>query len=108
MKSVTRLPDAAASSPPAGSPSVDVVVPVHNEQGVLTASIRRLHDYLATVLPLRWRIVIADNASTDETLRIAVALAEDLPGVELLALTEKGRGRALRAAWERSEADVVC
>ena len=52
--------------------------------------------------------MIADNASTDETLRIAMALAEDLPGVELLALTEKGRGRALRAAWERSEADVVC
>ena len=108
MNSVTRLPDAAASSAPASSPSVDVVVPVHNEQGVLTASIRRLHDYLADALPLRWRIVIADNASTDETLRIAMALAEDLPGVELLALTEKGRGRALRAAWERSEADVVC
>jgi putative flippase GtrA len=28
--------------------------------------------------------------------------------VSLLALREKGRGRALRAAWERSEADVVC
>jgi glycosyltransferase involved in cell wall biosynthesis len=108
MNSVTRLPDAAASSGPASSPSVDVVVPVHNEQGVVTASIRRLHDYLSRALPLRWRIVIADNASTDETLRIAMALAEDLPGVKLLALTEKGRGRALRAAWERSEADVVC
>ena len=34
MNSVTRLPDAAASSGPASSPSVDVVVPVHNEQGV--------------------------------------------------------------------------
>jgi hypothetical protein len=43
---------------------------------VLTASIRRLHDYLSDALPLRWRIVIADNASTDETLRIAMALAE--------------------------------
>ena len=45
MNSVTRLPDAAASSGPARSSSVDVVVPVHNEQGVLTASIRRLHDH---------------------------------------------------------------
>jgi len=51
MDSVTRLPDTAASSPPAGAPSVDVVVPVHIEQGVLTASIRRLDDYLATALP---------------------------------------------------------
>jgi glycosyltransferase involved in cell wall biosynthesis len=108
MNSVTRLPEPPSAPGPAASPSVDVVVPVHNEQGALTASIRRLHDYLSSALPLRWRIVIADNASTDETLRIAMALAEDLPGVELLALTEKGRGRALRAAWERSQADVVC
>jgi glycosyltransferase involved in cell wall biosynthesis len=109
MNFATRLPEPPVASTPAAAPSVDVVIPVHNEQGVLTASIRRLHDYLSAALPLlRWRIVIADNGSTDETLRIAMALAEDLPDVELLALTEKGRGRALRAAWERSEADVVC
>ena len=109
MNSVTRLPEAFVAPGPTAAPSVDVVVPVHNEQGVLPATIRRLHDYLSAALPLvRWRIVIADNASTDETLRIAMALAEDLPDVQLLALTQKGRGRALRAAWERSEADVVC
>src|SRR4029453_8498168 len=92
---------------PAATATFDVVVPAHNEQGVLPESIRRLHDYLSEALPLRWRIVIADNASTDETLRIAMALAEDLPNVSLLALREKGSGRALRAAWERSDADVV-
>jgi cellulose synthase/poly-beta-1,6-N-acetylglucosamine synthase-like glycosyltransferase len=108
MNSVTRVPETAAAAPPAAAPSVDVVVPVHNEQGVLPASIRRLHDYLSASLPLTWRIVIADNASTDETLRIGMALAEDLPNVSLLALREKGRGRVLRAAWERSDADVVC
>ena len=40
--------------------------------------------------------------------RSRAALAGDLPGVELLRLTEKGRGRALRAAWRASDADVVC
>jgi glycosyltransferase involved in cell wall biosynthesis len=86
MNSVTRVPETAPAPPPAAAPSVDVVVPAHNEQGVLPASIRRLHDYLSASLPLNWRIVIADNASTDETLRIAMALAEDLPNVSLLAL----------------------
>ena len=106
MSFATRAP--AAPAVPAAAPSVDVVVPVHNEQAILPDSIRRLHEYLSAELPLDWRIVIADNASTDETLRIAMALAADLKGVELIALTEKGRGRALRAAWERSDADVVC
>ncbi len=105
--STTTHPSPVLSGP-AATPSVDVVVPAHDEQAVLTTSIRRLHDYLSATLPFAWRIVIADNASTDATLAIAMALADDLPEVEVLTLDEKGRGRALRAAWERSRADVVC
>lgn len=86
---------------------IDLVVPVHNEERVLAQSIRRLHDFLSEGFPFGWRIVIADNASTDDTPRIAAALADDLDGVEVLRLEEKGRGRALRAAWSRSDARVV-
>jgi putative flippase GtrA len=35
-------------------------------------------------------------------------LADELPGVELLRLETKGRGRALRAAWSGSDARVAC
>jgi putative flippase GtrA len=87
--------------------SVDIVVPVYNEQGALPGSIRRLHDVLSEQLPFSWRIVIANNASTDQTARVAAALAADLPGVEVLDLPQKGRGRALRAAWTASDADVL-
>ncbi|MFT4035178.1 MAG: glycosyltransferase family 2 protein [Patulibacter sp.] len=87
-------------------PLVDIVVPVYNEAHVLTASIRRLHEHLQT-LPIPTRIVIANNASTDHTVDIARALAADLPGVTLIDLPEKGRGRALRAAWSASPADVL-
>jgi putative flippase GtrA len=88
-------------------PDVDLVVPVYNEEAALDASIRRLHSYLADEFPFSWRIVVADNASTDATPAIAAALAAELGGVELLRLEEKGRGRALRAAWSRSDARVV-
>jgi glycosyltransferase involved in cell wall biosynthesis len=91
-----------------GAPSVEVVVPVFNEQAALEPSIRRLHRYLAAELPVSWRIVIADNASTDATPSIARQLARDLPGVEPLRIDRKGRGRALREAWSRSDAQVRC
>ena len=51
---------------------------------------------------------MADNASTDATPAIAARLRDELPGVELLRLDRKGRGRALRAAWSASRARVVC
>jgi glycosyltransferase involved in cell wall biosynthesis len=57
----------------------------------------------------RWRVVVADNASTDRTLAIAQGLAARWPGeVGVVHLDQKGRGRALRRAWTESDADAVC
>lgn len=92
---------------PDGRPAVEVVVPVHNEQVDLEPNIRRLHAYLETTFPLPARITIADNASTDDTAAIAVRLAGELPGVRVVRLEAKGRGRALRAVWEESDAAVL-
>ena len=92
----------------ATGPLIDVVIPVYNEQGSLEQSVRRLHRFLDDHLPFAWRIVIADNASTDATPTIAAALARELPNTEVLRLAAKGRGRALRAAWSRGDADVRC
>jgi glycosyltransferase involved in cell wall biosynthesis len=52
-------------------------------------------------------ITIADNASVDGTLTVANGLASELRGVRVLHLDQKGRGRALKAAWLASEAAVV-
>src|SRR5215207_4790726 len=89
------------------NPHVEIVVPVFNEEAALGRSIRRLHDFLSASFPFTWRIVIADNASTHATPALARALARELRGVSHLRLDEKGRGRALRAAWSASEAEVV-
>ncbi|HET8980353.1 MAG TPA: dolichyl-phosphate beta-glucosyltransferase [Solirubrobacteraceae bacterium] len=103
------MTDTLDPAPPALSrTSLEVVVPVHNEEASLQASVRRLHRFLGDELPHVWRIVIADNASTDGTLRLARALAGELDHVDVLHLDAKGRGRALRAAWGRSDADVLC
>ncbi len=88
-------------------PDVDIIVPVHDEQHGLERSIRRLHRFLRDGFPFTWRIVIADNASTDGTAVIGAALANELAGVSYLHLERKGRGRALRTSWSASDARVV-
>jgi putative flippase GtrA len=89
------------------SATVEIVVPVYNEEADLEASLRRLHGYLAANFPLPWIVTIADNASIDRTWGIACRLAGELDGVNALHLDQKGRGRALREAWTRSAARVV-
>jgi putative flippase GtrA len=101
---------AAIEPQPSGTPvhaAVEIVVPVYNEEADLEPSIRRLHAYLRERFPLAAIVTIVDNASTDGTWAIAQRLAAELPGVQAKHLDRKGRGRALRAAWSASEADVV-
>lgn len=86
---------------------LDVVIPVYNEERILAGSVSRLREYLQTVCPYRWRIVIADNASVDRTPQVARQLVAQYSEVAYLRLPLKGRGRALREAWLRSKADVV-
>jgi putative flippase GtrA len=88
-------------------PLVEVVVPVHNEERALEASIWRLHGYLTAHFPFAFRITVADNASTDATWPLARKLAGQLPRVRAVHLDQKGRGRALRHVWSGSDADVV-
>jgi glycosyltransferase involved in cell wall biosynthesis len=101
---------AALAAPPGTGdppPAVEIVMPVHNEQHVLETNVRRLHDHLTRHFAFAFRITVAENASTDATLAIARALEREIPAVAALHLDQKGRGRALRAAWSASDADVL-
>jgi putative flippase GtrA len=106
----TQRLGAPAPAPGSGRqarPLVEVVVPVHNEERALEASIWRLHGYLTAHFPFAFRITVADNASTDATWPLARKLAGQLPRVRAVHLDQKGRGRALRHVWSGSDADVV-
>jgi putative flippase GtrA len=113
LETLDTMTDLAASCSadvgprPTRSCVLDIVVPVYNEEHDLPGSVRRLHHFLATEVPYSSRITIADNASTDDTLAVAEALAEELPDVDVIHLDAKGRGGALYTAWMASDADVV-
>jgi len=87
--------------------TVEIVLPVHDEEGDLERSVTALHRYLAERFPLSALITIADNASTDGTWSIACRLAQHLEGVRAVHLGAKGRGRALRTVWSASASPVV-
>jgi putative flippase GtrA len=87
--------------------TVEIAVPVYNEERILATSIDRLREHLDATFPFAWTIVIANNASTDGTGAVADRLAAADARVTHLALDRKGKGYAVRSAWERSSADVV-
>ncbi|MEV2216623.1 ATP-binding protein [Streptomyces sp. NPDC050997] len=104
-----QLPVPAGAHGPTATrtPTVEIVVPVYNEERALPGCVRTLHARLRDELPYPWRITVADNASVDRTLAVAEELADALPGVGVVHMERKGRGLALRTVWGASDADIV-
>lgn len=87
----------------------DVTIPVLNEAETLDRQVRILYAFLQQHFPAygQWRIVIADNGSTDDTRAIAEKLCAELPELRLVRVPEKGVGLALKTSWTQSDADMV-
>jgi putative flippase GtrA len=104
-----RLPGGGATvnSSPLSAMTVDIAIPVFNEERALPGCIAVLHEFLTERMPFDWTITIVDNASTDGTLLVAKRLARQWSGVRVMFLEERGKGNAVRAAWSTSSADVV-
>ncbi|MSQ22436.1 MAG: glycosyltransferase family 2 protein [Dehalococcoidia bacterium] len=87
--------------------SIDIVIPVLNEERDLPRCVAKLRQFLAGAIPNPWHIVIADNGSDDATPQVSRDLMKEHPNVGYLRLEQRGRGRALKKAWLESQADMV-
>lgn len=88
--------------------SVEVVIPIYNEEKELEASIKKLHSFLDKKLTnYIWHITIADNASTDRSLQVGKSIARKVSKVNIVHFDKKGRGMAVKKVWEKSKADIV-
>jgi glycosyltransferase involved in cell wall biosynthesis len=89
--------------------TVEVVVPVYNEEDDTARNVPVLREFLATNLPLHgWLIVIGDNGSTDRTPAVAEELQQRYKGeVAYFRIPEKGKGGVIKQAWLASGADIV-
>lgn len=106
---VFNLDDVLEVCPKFQRMTFDVTIPVLNEEETLEQQVRILHQFLLINFPdtEQWRIVIADNGSTDATPQLAAKLSLELPEVRLVKVPEKGVGLALKTSWTQSQADIV-
>jgi glycosyltransferase involved in cell wall biosynthesis len=89
--------------------SIEITIPILNEECTLDEQVRKAHQYIQGNLRDLGliTIILADNGSTDATPDIARSLQQELAGVHYLRLDQKGVGRALKASWGQSKAEIV-
>src|SRR5512140_1847112 len=89
-----------------GSPDLSVVIPVYNEEGILSASVIELHERLAET-PWSFEILLAENGSRDRTVEIGRELSARYPEVHIDSLGEPNYGKALREGILRARGRLV-
>lgn len=81
---------------------VTVIIPAYNEQSGIEKTLNELFDY---TLKLRWRLLVIDDGSTDNTSRICNDL---YPKVETITHPyNKGYGAALKTGILSSETEYI-
>jgi glycosyltransferase involved in cell wall biosynthesis len=88
---------------------VDFCVPIRNEAPVLETNVLKILSYLEDLKPVyEWRIIGAVNGSSDSSADILKKLKLKFPNkIDYLEIAAAGKGRALKACWRQSSADVL-
>jgi glycosyltransferase involved in cell wall biosynthesis len=88
---------------------VDFCLPIRNEAQVLEANLLKLLVYLEALnLKYDWKITGAVNGSHDNSLAILQKFKAKFPDkIDYLEIAVSGKGRAIKACWGQSEADIL-
>ena len=87
-------------------PDVSIVIPVYNEEPILHAAVVDLRERLEEVA-WSYEVVLAENGSRDDTLKIARALSHKYPQVRVISIGEPNYGKALRQGIQAARGRYV-
>lgn len=90
---------------------ISIVIPVHNEEAVIEQSITSIVEQLEHAsrsdAGFDWEILIVENGSNDETLKLSKQLCATSEKLRLLSLPEAGYGKALQQGFLSSNGDII-
>lgn len=102
----------ANSRKPEAAPDFSIVIPVYNEEGILSASVTDLIAKLGDSEKLggeRYEIILSANGCVDRTVDIAQKLQERYPQIVVLQSDEPNYGAALKSGIRAARGKfVVC
>jgi glycosyltransferase involved in cell wall biosynthesis len=90
----------------AGSPTLSVVIPIHNEAAYLQEALERLRAGLDG-LGDSYEVILAENGSTDGTAEMAATIARQRSDTSLVALPDANYGAAMRRGFTEAAGDWV-
>jgi glycosyltransferase involved in cell wall biosynthesis len=90
---------------PDGTPTLEILLPVHNEAESIELTIREIHAALSPQVPLRF--IICEDGSVDGTQEVLTRLGALLPLKLIMSEERKGYARAVIDGMKSLEAEYL-
>ncbi len=89
------------------TPDVSVIIPCYNEEKNLEHGVLdEVHTYLKDQ-PMRWEVLIVNDASTDQSRRLVADFVEGRPRYRLIDIPHGGKPAAVWAGIQAARGDVI-
>ena len=85
-------------------PFLSIIIPAHNEAHRLPESLDKIQKFIEAER-LDCEVLLVENASTDDTLKIAQDCQKSFPQLEVLSLDQPGKGNAIRTGMLRARGE---
>ena len=87
--------------------NVELIFPVLNEANSLRAQLEKVRGFVSKNLQYSFNITVVDNGSTDETKLVIKKMIKEKIVDKYIHLSERGRGRAIKTAVDKSKSEIV-
>ncbi|MFC1598436.1 glycosyltransferase [Patescibacteria group bacterium] len=78
-----------------------LVIPAYNEEKIIKDTLLEVGQFLNEQINDEYLVVVADNRSADQTAEIVKELSSNDQGLDYLFIEQKGKGIAIRTAWNK-------
>lgn len=80
-------------------PWLSIIIPAHNEEHRLPPSLEKIHQFLETQ-PFDAEVIVVENGSSDRTVAVTEAFAQDHPYVRVIEAAVRGKGLAVKVGMQ--------
>lgn len=90
-------------------PLLSIVIPAHNEELRLPPSLEKIDTFLESQ-PYEAEVIVVENGSTDRTVEVSQAFANEHPYVRVIEAAVRGKGLAVKVGMQaaRGEYRFIC
>jgi len=83
---------------------LSIIIPAHNEEHRLPASIKKISDFLQAQ-DFSSEIIVVENGSTDNTPAVLQTMVNDYPQIKVIKEKQRGKGLAVRTGMLAAEGE---